>query len=130
MLCASSVVRSQSPAVGFTVAAETFTGGVNGCWEGPFQCGGGYYDETPGNWGDAQVRPGTDVDLRDDDGGIVIGGLDGLEWVTFPVNVPQSGQYTVTFRTASPADRPEGSGVINVGIHGVDGSWVRTNIYP
>jgi Carbohydrate binding module (family 6) len=130
VLCASSGVSSQSPAVSFTVAAETFTGGVNGCWEGPFQCGGGYYDETPGNWGDAQVRPGTDVDLWHDDGGIVIGGLDGLEWVTFPVNVPQSGQYTVTFRTASPADRPDGSGVINVGIHGVDGSWVGNQHVP
>ena len=130
VLCASSGVRSQSPVVGFTVDAETFTGGVNGCWEGPFQCGGGYYDETPGNWGDAQVRPGTDVDLWYDDGGIVIGGLDGLEWVTFPVNVPQSGQYAVTFRTASPVDRPSGSGVINVGVYGVDGSWVGNQVVP
>ena len=62
--------------------------------------------------------------------GIVIGGLDGLEWVTFPVHVPQSGRYTVTFRTASPTDRPAGSGVIDVGIHGVDGSWVGNQHVP
>jgi hypothetical protein len=114
----------------FTVAAESFAGGGQGCWQGPFQCGGGHYDQTAGNWGDAQVRPGTDVDLWYDDGGIVIGGLDGLEWVTFPVNVPQSGRYDVTFRTASPADRPAGSGVINVGIYGVDASWVGNQVVP
>ena len=130
VLCATSGVRSQSPPVAFTVMAQDFAGGGNGCWEGPFQCGGAYYDETPGNWGDAQVRPGTDVDLWYDDGGIVIGGLDGLEWVTFRVNVPQSGQYNVTFRTASPIDRPNGSGVINVGIHGVNGSWVGNQQVP
>ncbi len=116
--------------VGFTVQADSFAGGAQGCWPGPFDCGGGYYDETPGNWGDAQVRPGTDVDLWYDDGGIVIGGLDGLEWVTFAVNVPQTGNYAVTFRTASPSDRPAGSGVVNVGIHGVDGSWVGNQPVP
>jgi hypothetical protein len=79
--------------VSFTVEGASFASGGQGCWQGPFYCGGGYYDETPGNWGDAQVRPGTDVDLWYDDGGIVIGGLDGLEWLAFSVNVPQSGQY-------------------------------------
>ena len=117
-------------AVAFTLAAENFAGGGQGCWEGPFQCGGGHYDETPGNWGDAQVRPGTDVDLWYDDGGIVIGSLDGSEWVTFPVNVPKSGQYSVAFRTASPLDRPIGSGRINVGIYGVDGSWLENQVVP
>ncbi|MBA2304741.1 MAG: carbohydrate-binding protein [Acidobacteria bacterium] len=116
--------------VSFAVAAENFAEGGQGCWEGPFQCGGGYHDETTGNWGDAQVRPGTDVDLWYDDGGIVIGGLDGSEWVTFPINVPESGHYTVTFRTASPVDRPAGSGEINVGIYGVDGSWVGNQPVP
>ncbi len=116
--------------LGFTVEAGSFASGVQGCWEGPFQCGGGYYDETSGNWGDAQVRPGTDVDLWYDDGGIVIGGLDGPEWVTFPVNVPQSGRYTIAFRTASPGDRPSDSGMINVGIYGVDGSWLENEPVP
>jgi hypothetical protein len=116
--------------VSFTVEATTFAEGGQGCWQGPFYCGGGFYDETPGNWGDAQVRPGTDVDLWYDDGGIVIGGLDGLEWLAFLVNVPQSGQYRVTFRTASPSDRPSGSGVINIGIHGVDGSWMGNQHVP
>jgi hypothetical protein len=116
--------------VSFTVEATTFAEGGQGCWQGPFYCGGGYYDETPGNWGDAQVRPGTDVDLWYDDGGIVVGGLDGLEWLAFRVNVPQSGQYRVTFRTASPSDRPSGSGVINIGIHGVDGSWMGNQHVP
>ena len=63
--------------VTFTVEAASFADGSQGCWQGPFYCGGAYYDETPGNWGDAQVRPGTDVDLWYDDGEIVIGGLDG-----------------------------------------------------
>ena len=116
--------------VAFTVEAQTFAGGGQGCWQGPFFCGGAYHDETPGNWGDAHVRPHTDIDLWYDDGGIVIGALDGLEWVTFPVNVPRSGWYSVTFRTASPADRPGGSGVINVGIHGVAGSWVGNQHVP
>ena len=127
---ASSTEPLEPPTVAFTVEAATFASGGQGCWEGPFYCGGAYYDETPGNWGDAQVRPGTDIDLWYDDGGIVIGGLDGLEWVTFAVNVPQSGQYTVAFRTASPIDRPDGSGVINVGIHGVDGSWLGNQTVP
>ena len=95
--------------VSFALDAQGFAEGGQGCWNGPFYCGGGYYDETPGNWGDAHVRPGTDVNLWYADGGIVIGGLDGLEWLAFPVIVPQSGQYTVHFRTASPADRPEGA---------------------
>ena len=129
VLCASSGVFSQST-VAFTVEPETFADGGPGCWQGPFYCGGSYYDETPGNWGDAQVRPGTDVDLWYDDGGIVIGGLDGLEWLTFPVTVPQSGHYKVTFRTASPADRPFGSGVVNIGVYGVDGSWIGNQTVP
>jgi hypothetical protein len=129
-LTASSPSPPSPTLARFTVEADSFAGGGQGCWQGPFQCGGGYYDQTPGNWGNAQVRPGTNVDLWYDDGRIVIGGLDGLEWVTFPVNVPQSGQYAVTFRTASPADRPAGSGAINVGIHGVDGSWVGNHPVP
>jgi Tol biopolymer transport system component len=120
----------QLQTVGFTVEAASFADGGQGCWQGPFYCGGAYYDETPGNWGDAQVRPGTDVDLWYDDGGIVIGGLDGLEWLTFPVTVPQGGRYQVTFRTASPADRPAGSGVVNVGAYGVDGSWLGNRTVP
>ena len=123
-------LTSKLQTVAFTVEAASFAEGGQGCWQGPFYCGGSFYDETPGNWGDAQVRPGTDVDLWYDDGGIVIGGLDGLEWVTFSVNVPQSGQYAVTFRTASPVERPAGSGVIIVGIHGVAGSWVGNQHVP
>ena len=122
--------REDVPPVAFTVEAHTFAAGGQGCWQGPFYCGGAYYDETPGNWGDAQVRPGTDVDLWYDDGGIVIGGLDGLEWLAFPVTVPQSGHYLVTFRTASPADRPLGSGVVNVGAYGIDGSWIGNQTVP
>jgi hypothetical protein len=115
---------------GFRVEADAFADGGQGCWQGPFYCGGGYYDETPGNWGDAQVRPAADVDLWYDDGGIVIGGLDGLEWLVFPVTVPRSGWYRVTFRTASPADRPPDSGVVNVGVYGVDDSWIGNQIVP
>jgi len=114
----------------FTVEAETFAGGGQGCWQGPFYCGGAYHDETPGNWGDAQVRPDTDVDLWYDDGGIVIGGLDGLEWVTFQINVPETGRYAVAFRTASPEGRPAESGYVNVGVYGVEGSWVGNQVVP
>lgn len=126
----TSIEHDSGNPVSFTVEADTFAEGGQGCWQGPFYCGGGYYDETPGNWGDARVRPGTDVDLWYDDGGIVIGGLDGLEWLVFPVDVPQSGWYRVTFRTASPADRPPDSGVVNVGIYGVDDSWIGNQIVP
>ena len=55
---------------------------------------------------------------------------DSLEWLTFPIAVPQSGRYQARFRTAGPADRPGGSGVVNVGVYGVNGRWVENQTVP
>ena len=42
----------------------------------------------------------------------------------------RAGQDEVTFLRASPADRPAGSGVINVGVYGVDASWFGNQVVP
>jgi hypothetical protein len=41
---ASSAQPGQTQTVALTVEATTFAEGGQGCWQGPFFCGGGYYD--------------------------------------------------------------------------------------
>jgi len=109
--------------------AVQYATGPRGCPGGPLDCGGAYYDRSPGNWGDYQART-DDVDLFDDDNGVVIGGTEDGEWVTFVVDVPQPGTYTVEFRTASPSWRTV-TPTINVGVWtGSSATWTQNQIVP
>ena len=109
--------------------AVDYATGPQGCPGGPLDCGGAYYDKSPGNWGDYQVRT-DDIDLFNDDNGVVIGGTEDGEWVNFTIDVPQAGTYKVELRTASPSWRTV-TPTINVGIWtGGSATWTRNQVVP
>ena len=63
-------------------------------------------------------------------GAVIIGGLDGLEWFTFAVHGPRTaaGMASPFARRARRIGRL--IGVVNVGVYGVDGSWVENQTVP
>ncbi len=76
-----------------TIATANFD---NGPW------GQAYADTSGGNYGGA-YRP-TDVDIESAAiGGYNVGWVDAGEWLSYTVNVAQSGAYTATFFVAAPA---------------------------
>ena len=71
-----------------------------------------YSDSTPGNQGGA-YRFDSDVDVQEtDEGDFYIGGTDFGEFLTYTVNVPETGFYTIRARVAS----------------GIDDTFVRFNV--
>ncbi|UFQ16968.1 MULTISPECIES: glycerophosphodiester phosphodiesterase family protein [Streptomyces] len=64
--------------------------------------GRAYHDIDPGNRGDGPGRPGEDVDICDHDGAVVVCWMRGSEWLTYGVDVPKDGRYTLKARASSP----------------------------
>jgi beta propeller repeat protein len=78
------------PAVGIRIEAEDYTS---------------YYDTTTGNTGG--VYRNDDVDLgtsEDVGGGYTVGWIDSGEWLTYNVNIPETGLYQPVVRVASDVD--------------------------
>lgn len=83
-----------------------------------------YYDKTRGNSG-ASKSPECDrqddVDIQatsDSGGGCNIGWIDAGEWLSYPVNISQTGTYTVDFRVATA--RRWGRRTFHLEVDGVD----------
>ncbi|MEW2388670.1 glycerophosphodiester phosphodiesterase family protein [Streptomyces venezuelae] len=64
--------------------------------------GKAYHDTDAGNRGDGPGRPGEGVDVCDHDGAVVICWMRGSEWLTYAVDVPKTGPYTLKVRASSP----------------------------
>lgn len=65
---------------------------------------GNFFDTTPANLGGAYRNDGVDIEQTNDDGGgHSIGWVDAGEWLVYPsITIPQSGNYKVHARVASP----------------------------
>ncbi|MER5302538.1 glycerophosphodiester phosphodiesterase family protein [Streptomyces lasiicapitis] len=61
-----------------------------------------YHDVDAGNRGDGPGRSGEDVDVCDHDGAVAVCWMRGSEWLTYAVDVPRSGSYTLKARVSSP----------------------------
>ncbi|AZM54413.1 glycerophosphodiester phosphodiesterase [Streptomyces sp. WAC 01529] len=68
----------------------------------PGGAGVAYHDTDPGNRGDGPGRRGDHVDVCDHDGAVVVCWMRGAEWITYGVDVPQDGHYTLKARVSSP----------------------------
>ncbi|MEV7195047.1 glycerophosphodiester phosphodiesterase family protein [Streptomyces sp. NPDC093510] len=64
--------------------------------------GAAYHDTDAGNRGDGPGRRGAGVDVCDHDGAVVVCWMRGSEWLTYAVNVPKDGRYTLKVRASSP----------------------------
>lgn len=61
-----------------------------------------YHDTDAGNRGDGPGRPGEGVDVCDHDGAVAVCWMRGSEWLTYVIDVPRSGRYTLKARVSSP----------------------------
>ncbi|WP_079086340.1 glycerophosphodiester phosphodiesterase family protein [Streptomyces silvensis] len=61
-----------------------------------------HHDTDPGNRGDGPGRPGEGVDICDHDGAVAVCWMRGTEWLTYTVDVPRTGDYTLKARVSSP----------------------------
>ncbi|MFF1380656.1 glycerophosphodiester phosphodiesterase family protein [Streptomyces sp. NPDC058308] len=61
-----------------------------------------YHDVDAGNRGDGPGRRGDGVDVCDHDGAVVVCWMRGSEWLTYGVDVPKAGRYTLKVRASSP----------------------------
>jgi glycerophosphoryl diester phosphodiesterase len=64
--------------------------------------GVGYHDVDAGNRGGFQMRPGEDVDISDADGNVRVSWMRGGEWLRYEVEIPRTGEYTLSARVSSP----------------------------
>ena len=65
-----------------------------------------YYDTTPGNNGGAYRNDDVDIEPSlDFDNGFSVGWIDQGEWLTYDVEIPESGQYQVVGRVASASNQ-------------------------
>ncbi|MEU6995825.1 glycerophosphodiester phosphodiesterase family protein [Streptomyces sp. NPDC046465] len=64
--------------------------------------GRAYHDTDAGNRGDGPGRRGDGVDVCDHDGAVVVCWMRGSEWLTYGVDVPKAGRYTLKTRASSP----------------------------
>ncbi|WP_223832889.1 glycerophosphodiester phosphodiesterase family protein [Streptomyces venezuelae] len=64
--------------------------------------GKAYHDTDDGNRGDGPGRPGENVDVCDHDGAVVVCWMRGSEWLTYAIDVPKTGRYTLKVRVSSP----------------------------
>ncbi|QEV19164.1 glycerophosphodiester phosphodiesterase family protein [Streptomyces alboniger] len=68
----------------------------------PGGAGVSYHDTDAGNRGDGPGRRGDHVDVCDHDGAVVVCWMRGSEWITYGVDVPKDGSYTLKARASSP----------------------------
>ncbi|MFE9733570.1 glycerophosphodiester phosphodiesterase family protein [Streptomyces sp. NPDC005863] len=64
--------------------------------------GAAYHDLDAQNRGDGPGRRGDGVDVCDHDGAVVVCWMRGGEWLTYGVDVPKAGRYTLKIRASSP----------------------------
>lgn len=75
-----------------------------------------FYDTTPGNAGRAYRSDNVDIQTTTDaNGGYNVGWIDGNEWLEFPTNVTQAGEYRIDARVASQP----GNGMFSIEVDGV-----------
>ncbi|NRB65424.1 MAG: carbohydrate-binding protein, partial [Saprospiraceae bacterium] len=79
--------------------------------------GMGYHDLTAGNFGGAYRQEDVDIETTGDvEGGFNVGWMDAGEWLSYTLNVTQSGTYSIGVRAASP----NGNGIYQLDIDGQD----------
>ncbi|MGM8228672.1 carbohydrate-binding protein [Cellvibrio sp. ARAG 10.3] len=74
-----------------------------------------FYDATPGNQGGQYKSDDVDIQSTNDaGGGFNVGWIDAGEWLEFPIDITEAGNYQIQFRVASL----NGSGTISMDIDG------------
>ena len=116
-MCGNIRCDAQSPSISIpgTVQTEDYAG---------------FFDTTPGNAGNAYRNDDVDIQATTDSGGgYNIGWIDSSEWLEFPINVTQSGEYEAKARVASlPGNgmftlQLDGSTLGSTFTVGATGSW-------
>ncbi|GHC68585.1 glycerophosphodiester phosphodiesterase family protein [Streptomyces flavofungini] len=86
-------VAGAVPSGAVRVQAEEYASGGEGV---------AYHDVDAGNRGDGPGRSGAGVDVCDLDGAVAVCWMRGSEWLSYEVDVPRSGRYTLKARVSSP----------------------------
>lgn len=99
------------------IEAENYDEGASGM---------AFFDKTEGNTCDkiSNYYRKDDVDLKEISGGAAVGSFEGDEWMSYTVNVMETGEYTVTMRLGEGAD----AGSLNVSLDKSNASFnVKVN---